>query len=116
MATFDGADWPVLTDPVLVAGFEGWNDAGDAASGAIEHLELVWHAEPLTELDPDDYYDFQVNRPDRLAGRRRQPPDQLADHAVLDLPAAGRGVRSGARCAGSSPTCAGGRSAASCSA
>jgi proteasome assembly chaperone (PAC2) family protein len=63
MATFDGADWPVLTDPVLVAGFEGWNDAGDAASGAIEHLELVWQAEALTELDPDDYYDFQVSRP-----------------------------------------------------
>jgi proteasome assembly chaperone (PAC2) family protein len=56
-------DWPSLTDPVLVAAFEGWNDAGDAATGAIEHLELVWDAQPLTELDPDDYYDFQVNRP-----------------------------------------------------
>ena len=52
-----------LENPVLVAAFEGWNDAGDAASGAIEHLELVWDAQPLTELDPDDYYDFQVNRP-----------------------------------------------------
>ena len=47
----------------LVAAFEGWNDAGDAATGAVEHLELVWDAQPLTELDPDDYYDFQVNRP-----------------------------------------------------
>jgi hypothetical protein len=55
--------WPVLTDPVLVAAFEGWNDAGDAATGAIEFLELTWDARPLTELDPDDYYDFQVNRP-----------------------------------------------------
>ncbi|MDT4892578.1 MAG: hypothetical protein QOE97_1613 [Pseudonocardiales bacterium] len=57
------SDWPELTDPVLVAAFEGWNDAGDAATGAVEHLELVWDAQPLTELDPDDYYDFQVNRP-----------------------------------------------------
>jgi proteasome assembly chaperone (PAC2) family protein len=56
-------DWPELTDPVLVAAFEGWNDAGDAASGAVEHLELVWDAQPITELDPEDYYDFQVNRP-----------------------------------------------------
>ena len=48
---------------MLVAAFEGWNDAGDAATGAVEHLELVWDAQPLTELDPDDYYDFQVNRP-----------------------------------------------------
>jgi len=55
--------WPSLNAPILVAAFEGWNDAGDAASGAIEHLELVWDAKPLTELDPDDYYDFQVNRP-----------------------------------------------------
>ena len=56
-------DWPELKDPVLVAAFEGWNDAGDAATGAIEHLELTWDARPLAALDPDDYYDFQVNRP-----------------------------------------------------
>ena len=56
-------DWPDLTDPVLVGAFEGWNDAGDAATGAVEHLELVWDAQPITELDPEDYYDFQVNRP-----------------------------------------------------
>jgi proteasome assembly chaperone (PAC2) family protein len=61
---YGGADsWPQLTAPVLVAAFEGWNDAGDAATGAVEHLELVWDAQPLTEIDPDDYYDFQVNRP-----------------------------------------------------
>ncbi len=52
-----------LHDPVLVAAFEGWNDAGDAASGAVEHLEQVWGARTVLELDPDDYYDFQVNRP-----------------------------------------------------
>jgi len=63
MTVFDGAGWPELVDPVLVAAFEGWNDAGDAASGAVEHLELIWDAQPLTEIDPDDYYDFQVNRP-----------------------------------------------------
>jgi proteasome assembly chaperone (PAC2) family protein len=57
------AGWPQLTAPLLVAAFEGWNDAGDAATGVVEHLELVWDAEPLTEIDPDDYYDFQVNRP-----------------------------------------------------
>lgn len=52
-----------LTDPVLVAAFEGWNDAGDAASTAIEHLQLSWDAKPLAEIEPDDYYDFQVTRP-----------------------------------------------------
>lgn len=54
---------PVLRDPILVAAFEGWNDAGDAASGAVEHLELMWDAQPLAELDSEDYYDYQVNRP-----------------------------------------------------
>jgi proteasome assembly chaperone (PAC2) family protein len=54
---------PQLASPVLVAAFEGWNDAGDAASTAIEHLQLSWDATPLAELDPEDYYDFQVTRP-----------------------------------------------------
>jgi len=54
---------PPLRDPVMVAAFEGWNDAGEAASGAVAHLEQVWGAELLAELDPEDYHDFQVNRP-----------------------------------------------------
>src|SRR4051794_26534908 len=57
------SDLPKLTDPVVVVAFEGWNDAGDAATGAVEHLELIWDATPLAALDPEDYYDFQVNRP-----------------------------------------------------
>ncbi|MBQ0926439.1 PAC2 family protein [Saccharopolyspora endophytica] len=57
------ADLPRLTDPIVVCAFEGWNDAGDAASSAIEHLQLIWDAESLSELDPDPYYDFQVTRP-----------------------------------------------------
>jgi proteasome assembly chaperone (PAC2) family protein len=56
-------DVPDLTDPIIIAAFEGWNDAADAASGAIDHLETVWDAQPLVALDPEDYYDFQVNRP-----------------------------------------------------
>ncbi|KXO91755.1 carboxylate--amine ligase [Tsukamurella pulmonis] len=54
---------PKLDRPVLIAAFEGWNDAGDAASGAVEHLELTWDATLITEVDSDDFYDFQVNRP-----------------------------------------------------
>ncbi|MGH3328192.1 MAG: PAC2 family protein [Streptomycetales bacterium] len=54
---------PELVDPVMVAAFEGWNDAGDAASGAVDHMERVWQAKPIAALDPEDYYDFQVNRP-----------------------------------------------------
>lgn len=54
---------PELVDPVLVCAFEGWNDAGDAATDAVEHLRGVWGAQPLAEMDSEDYYDYQVNRP-----------------------------------------------------
>jgi proteasome assembly chaperone (PAC2) family protein len=47
----------------MLAAFEGWNDAADAASGAIEHLETQWQAKPFAAIDPEDYYDYQVNRP-----------------------------------------------------
>ncbi|HVX44794.1 MAG TPA: PAC2 family protein, partial [Mycobacteriales bacterium] len=59
----DFETFPELHDPILVGAFEGWNDAADAATSAVEHLELIWDARPLAALDPDDYYDVQVNRP-----------------------------------------------------
>lgn len=52
-----------LRSPVLIAAFEGWNDAADAASGAVDHLLDVWDAELVAAIDPEDFYDFQVNRP-----------------------------------------------------
>jgi proteasome assembly chaperone (PAC2) family protein len=52
-----------LTDPIVVAAFEGWNDAGSAASAAVDHLTETCDAELAFALDPDDFYDFQVNRP-----------------------------------------------------
>jgi predicted ATP-grasp superfamily ATP-dependent carboligase len=55
---------PDLVNPVMLCAFEGWNDAGDAASGAVLHLEEVWGATQIAEIDPEDYYDFQVNRPE----------------------------------------------------
>ena len=57
------ADFAPLRRPVVIAAFEGWNDAGDAATGAVEYLEQAWDAATLLSIDPDDYYDFQVTRP-----------------------------------------------------
>jgi len=52
-----------LVDPVVIAAFEGWNDAADSATGAVDHLLDMWNARIVAELDSEDYYDFQVNRP-----------------------------------------------------
>jgi proteasome assembly chaperone (PAC2) family protein len=52
-----------LRAPALIAAFEGWNDAGEAASGAIGHLGTAWGAAQIGEIDPEDFYDFQVTRP-----------------------------------------------------
>jgi hypothetical protein len=48
---------------VALCAFEGWNDAAEAASGVVTHLGIEWESKPLAAIDPDDYYDFQVNRP-----------------------------------------------------
>ncbi len=50
-------------DPILIAAFEGWNDAGAAATSLVEALIDEWNAEPLGKLDEQEYYDFQVARP-----------------------------------------------------
>ena len=47
----------------MVTAFEGWNDAADSATDAVEALEVGWQAKPIGAVDPEDYYDFQVNRP-----------------------------------------------------
>ena len=61
MTEFDGL--PLLRSPVAIAAFEGWNDAADASTAAVEHLEQVWQARPISTIDPEDFYDFQVSRP-----------------------------------------------------
>lgn len=52
-----------LRQPIMLAAFEGWNDAGESASGAINHLLASWTHHKLAMMDPEDFYDFQVNRP-----------------------------------------------------
>ena len=50
-------------DPIAIIAFEGWNDAGEAASAALDHLITAFTAEKIFTFDPEPYYDFQVNRP-----------------------------------------------------
>ena len=54
---------PELRDAIVVAAFEGWNDAADAASDAVEYLNAIWAGRLIVEVDDEAYYDYQVNRP-----------------------------------------------------
>jgi proteasome assembly chaperone (PAC2) family protein len=54
---------PPLRSPVMVFAFGGWNDAGEAATGAASHLLNSWEHSLIGRFDPEDFYDFQVNRP-----------------------------------------------------
>ena len=60
----------------MLIAFSGWNDAAEAATGATSHILEAWtdatHAiddqtgvvpELIADIDPEEFYDFQVNRP-----------------------------------------------------
>jgi predicted ATP-grasp superfamily ATP-dependent carboligase len=52
-----------LRAPALVCAFKGWNDAGDAASTAVEFVGTALEATRFATIDPEDFYDFQATRP-----------------------------------------------------
>jgi proteasome assembly chaperone (PAC2) family protein len=61
---------PLLREPIMIMAFSGWNDAAEAASGAVEHLLSGWRdknddviPELIAHVDSEEFYDFQVNRP-----------------------------------------------------
>ena len=54
----------------MIVAFTGWNDAAEGASGAVEHLLSAWRdrdddvlPQLIAEVDAEEFYDFQVNRP-----------------------------------------------------
>src|ERR671929_977524 len=52
-----------LRAPALVCAFTGWNDAGDAASAALQYLGASLGATRFARIDPEEFYDFQATRP-----------------------------------------------------
>jgi hypothetical protein len=52
-----------LQGRLLVVAFEGWNDAGEAASGAVRTLKELLDLYPIAEIDAERYFDYQFNRP-----------------------------------------------------
>lgn len=89
---------PLLRNPVMIVAFSGWNDAAEAASGAVEHLLSGWRdksddvlPELIAQVESEDFYDFQVNRPqvsiDESQIRRiTWPSTQVFGLAVPSMP------------------------------
>lgn len=66
-----------LKDPVLVVGFAVRQRAGRLAHVALTYLADAWQAEPVAEIDPDDFLDFTVRRPEQR---------RLGDKVTIEWP------------------------------
>ncbi|MDO9445360.1 MAG: PAC2 family protein [Dehalococcoidia bacterium] len=84
---------PALRRPLLIAGFAGWNDAGEAASSAVRFIHRRWRCDSIAEIDPENFYDFTQMRPQvRLRNGERfieWPPNTFSakrvDHLDRDV-------------------------------
>jgi proteasome assembly chaperone (PAC2) family protein len=54
---------PELRNPIVVLAFSGWNDAGTSATTAVRYLMEQLDAEKFATIDPEEFYDFSVQRP-----------------------------------------------------
>lgn len=82
---------PQLRRPVMLVAFEGWNDAGDAASIALGCLATSFDAETFATIDAEEFYDFTETRPQAVmsedGSRSIEWPDiQLLAAKVPDSP------------------------------
>jgi proteasome assembly chaperone (PAC2) family protein len=64
---------PVLERPLVVLAYRGLFDAGNAATDAIEWLEQRRTSTRIARLDPEQFFDFQQERPQlRIRDGRRE--------------------------------------------
>jgi len=75
----------------MVCAFQGWNDAGDAASAAVSFLSSALNAERFAQIDAEDFYDFQATRPriELTQGKTRKivwPSIEIAEARVPRAP------------------------------
>lgn len=88
------SELPSLRRPVLICAFSGWNDGGQGATMAVEHLQEIWEATTFAEIDPEGFMDFQATRPtvvlDEGLTRHIEWPENAIQHAAI--PGADRDV------------------------
>ena len=80
---------PALRSPVLVASFSGWNDAANAASTALGAIAASLETELVARIDPEEFFDFQANRPTIEISDGRMTGVEWPDNLVVAATAEG---------------------------
>jgi proteasome assembly chaperone (PAC2) family protein len=57
------AEPPQLRSPIMICAFAGWNDAAGSATTALTTAAESLDAEVIAQIDPEEFFDFQANRP-----------------------------------------------------
>jgi proteasome assembly chaperone (PAC2) family protein len=85
-------DPPDLRSPALICAFGGWNDAASAATAALEAVAASLDPQVVARLDPEEFYDFQVNRPTirLIEGLTREVDWPANTLLAVEVPAAER--------------------------
>src|ERR1700691_5856256 len=79
-----------LRAPGMVCAFEGWNDAGDAASTAVSFVSTALEAKRFAYVDTEEFYDFQANRPRiRLSAREGRREIEWPTVEIYEAPVPG---------------------------
>jgi proteasome assembly chaperone (PAC2) family protein len=85
---------PVLRNPVALVAFEGWGDAGGASSMAVDHLVDLLAGFRFARIDADEFFDFQVRRPNVEIGEGGAREIEWPDISMyaLSVPGADRDI------------------------
>src|ERR671918_46135 len=85
---------PQLRSPIMVCAFAGWNDAAGAATTALTTAAESLDAEVVAQVDPEEFFDFQANRPTiRLTEGQSREIEWPGNVLLTATPAgAGRGL------------------------
>ena len=77
---------PELRQPILIAAFSGWNDAGESATSAVRFMFRRWRPPTVAEIEAENFYDFTQARPRvRLDKGDRVldwPPNKFSAHKL----------------------------------
>lgn len=73
----------------MIAAFAGWNDAANAATGALEAVAADFDTTILAHIDPEEFFDFQENRPLIRLGERNERIIDWPTISVIGAPVPG---------------------------